>query len=136
MAPGTVGSAAGLAVYVACRWLQIPYFELPVIAALFALGVAFGRTAEEALGSIDPGPVVIDEVMGMLITLWLIPVNWVGMLIGFLLFRALDVAKPYPAARMERLAGGLGVMSDDAVAALYANLALHGLYLIAPHVVS
>jgi phosphatidylglycerophosphatase A len=135
-APGTVGSAAGLVVYVACQWLHIPHFELPLIIVLFGLGVALGGTVERALGGIDPGPVVIDEVMGMLITLFLVPVNWIGMLTGFVLFRALDVLKPYPAKRLEHLPGGLGMMSDDAMAAVYANLALHSVYLIAPHMVS
>jgi len=136
VAPGTVGSAAGIAVYAFGRWLHVPYFELLSIAILFALGVMYGRTVEEALGGIDPGPFVIDEVMGMLITLLLIPVNWRGMLLGFLLFRAFDVMKPYPARQLERLPGGLGIMCDDAMAAVYANLALHSIYLLAPHLVS
>jgi phosphatidylglycerophosphatase A len=62
--------------------------------------------------------------MGMLITLFLNPVGWGGALWGFLLFRAADIVKPYPANRLERLHGGTGVMADDAMAAVYANLAL------------
>ena len=58
----------------------------------------------------------------MLITLFLNPVGWTGALVGFLLFRVFDVIKPYPANRLERLHGGLGVMADDAMAAVYANL--------------
>jgi phosphatidylglycerophosphatase A len=136
VAPGTIGSAAGVAVYALLRWLHVPYFELPAIAILFVLGVIWGRTVEEALGGVDPGPFVLDEVMGMLITLLLIPVNWMGMLLGFVLFRAFDVLKPYPARHLEHLAGGLGIMCDDAMAAVYANLALHGIYFIAPRLVS
>ena len=67
---------------------------------------------------------MIDEVVGMLITLVFIPVGIVEAVIGFLLFRIFDVIKPYPAGRLERLHGGLGVMADDAMAAVYANLAL------------
>src|SRR5207249_5341800 len=84
----------------------------------------------------DPGPVVIDEVMGMLITFFLIPVSWMGMLAGFLLFRVFDVIKPYPAQNLERLPGGLGMMADDAMAAVYANLLLHAAYILAPTFVS
>jgi phosphatidylglycerophosphatase A len=123
-APGTVGSAAGLAVYAALRWVGSPGAEVGAIAALFAAGVWAGTTAERYFGGIDPGPVVIDEVVGMLITLAFIPVGSSGAIAGFLLFRLFDVVKPFPAARFERLHGGLGVMADDAMAAVYANLAL------------
>jgi phosphatidylglycerophosphatase A len=63
-------------------------------------------------------------VVGMLITLAFVPVGIVGALIGFLLFRIFDVIKPFPAGRFEALHGGLGVMADDAMAAIYANIAL------------
>lgn len=136
IAPGTAGSAAGLVVYLICRWLGLPHFEFPLIAALFVVGVLAGGAAEKALGGVDPGPVVIDEVMGMLMTLFLIPVNWAGLILGFVLFRIFDVIKPYPARRFERFPGGLGIMADDAMAAVYANLLLHGVYYLAPNVVS
>jgi phosphatidylglycerophosphatase A len=131
-APGTVGSAAGIALYLALRHSNVPYIEALTIVGLFAAGVVFTRPCEEDLRCTDPGPIVIDEVMGMLITLFMIPVGWLGMLLGFLLFRALDVAKPFPARQLERLHGGLGVMSDDAMAAVYANLLLRGAYHLAP----
>jgi phosphatidylglycerophosphatase A len=132
IAPGTVGSAAGVALYVAARYVAVPYIELMLIVALFVAGVVFTRTCEEDLQCIDPGPIVIDEVMGMLITLFMVPVGWGGILLGFLLFRALDVVKPFPARQLERLHGGLGVMADDAMAAVYANLLLRGAYYVAP----
>ncbi len=123
-APGTVGSAAGLVAYVLIRWAGSPLVEAGAIAALFAAGVWAGTTAERYFGGIDPGPVVIDEVVGMLITLAFVPVGWSGALAGFFLFRLFDVLKPWPARSLERLHGGLGVMADDAMAAVYANLAL------------
>jgi phosphatidylglycerophosphatase A len=132
VAPGTVGSAAGVAVYLAAKHVASPYIDLMLIAGLFAAGVALTRPCEEDLRCVDPGPIVIDEVMGMLITLFMIPVGWLGILLGFLLFRALDVTKPFPARRLERLHGGLGVMADDAMAAIYANLLLRGAYYLAP----
>jgi phosphatidylglycerophosphatase A len=75
---------------------------------------------------------VLDEVVGMLITLAFIPVGIAGALIGFFLFRLFDVLKPFPAGRLERLHGGLGVMADDAMAAIYANIALRLVLWIRP----
>ena len=132
IAPGTVGSAAGIAVYLGAKHVAVSYFDLMLIVALFAVGIALTRPCEEDLKCIDPGPIVIDEVMGMLITLFRIPVGWMGILLAFLLFRVLDVLKPFPARRLERLHGGFGVMSDDAMAAIYANLLLRGAYYLAP----
>lgn len=131
-APGTVGSAAGLAVYGLVRIIGLGVPETVAILVLFGAGVASGTRAEHHFGGIDPGPVVIDEVMGMLITLFLIPVGWGGAILGFVLFRVLDVVKPYPASRLERLPGGLGMMADDAMAAVYANLALRVFWWLAP----
>lgn len=131
-APGTVGSAAGVAVYLGARHLTVPHLQLLLIGIFLVAGVALTRPCEEDLRCIDPGPIVIDEVMGMLITLFMIPVGWGGILLGFLLFRALDVMKPFPARQLEQLHGGFGVMADDAMAAVYANLLLRGAYYVAP----
>ncbi len=98
--------------------------QAAVIVALFVLGSIAGNAAERHFGRTDPRQVIVDEVMGMLITLFLNPVGVKGALVGFLFFRATDVIKPYPANRLERLPGGIGVMADDAMAAVYANLAL------------
>ena len=132
VAPGTVGSAAGVAVYLAARSVDVPHLELILIVAFAVAGIVLTRPCEEDLRCIDPGPIVIDEVMGMLITLFMIPVGWGGILLGFLLFRALDVVKPFPARQLERLHGGFGVMADDAMAALYAHILLRGAYYLAP----
>ena len=123
-APGTVGSAAGLLVYALVWWTQSPILEVGLIVGLFAVGVWAGTVAERYFGGIDPGPIVLDEVVGMLITLAFIPVGVSGAIAGFVLFRIFDVIKPFPAGRFERLHGGLGVMADDAMAAVYANLSL------------
>lgn len=123
-APGTVGSAAGLVVYALVASTASPLVEVATIVVLFSIGVWAGTTTERYFGGIDPGPVVLDEVVGMLITLAFVPVGWTGAIVGFFLFRVMDVIKPFPAARLERLHGGLGVMADDAMAAIYANLVL------------
>lgn len=124
IAPGTVGSAAGLLFYLLVWWTGSPIVEVGLIVGLFAAGVWAGTIAERYFGGIDPGPIVMDEVVGMLITLAFIPVGLSGALAGFVLFRIYDVFKPYPAGRFEQLHGGLGVMADDAMAAVYANLTL------------
>jgi phosphatidylglycerophosphatase A len=130
IAPGTFGSAAGLLVW----WLLPASASAQAIAivVLFAVGSWSGNVAERHFGRVDPGQVVVDEVMGMLITLFLNPVGWIGALLAFFLFRVFDVIKPYPSDRLEKLHGGVGVMADDGMAAVYANLVLRGcLYLAA-----
>src|SRR5437870_3728249 len=96
IAPGTFGSAAGLAVFYAVRSAGSVGVEIAAILVLFAVGVWSGTVAEQHFGGIDPGPVVLDEVVGMLITLALLPVNVAGAVTGFLVFRVLDVVKPWP----------------------------------------
>jgi phosphatidylglycerophosphatase A len=124
LAPGTAGSFAALAPYAFLRWVNMPAFEIAAIVAVFAIGVWSASGTERALGRKDPGAVVIDEVLGMLVTLALLPLSLTGIVAGFLIFRALDVVKPFPAGRLEHLPGGLGIMADDAVAGVYAHLAL------------
>ena len=133
VAPGTAGSVAGLVLYGLLRWLQAPpAVEAAVIALLFGIGVWSGTHAERYFGSTDPGPGVIDEVVGMLITLFLLPATWGIAIAGFFVFRVLDVVKPFPARRFESLHGGMGMMADDVMSALYANGAMHILLWIAP----
>jgi len=132
IAPGTFGSAAGLAIFAIVRASGSMYVELATIVVLFAVGVWSGTEAEHHYGGVDPGPIVLDEVVGMLITLALLPVNWIGALVGFIVFRALDVLKPWPSGRCERLHGGLGVMPDDGMAAVYGNLMMRIALAVAP----
>jgi phosphatidylglycerophosphatase A len=132
IAPGTAGSAAGLIVYLLVWWTRSAAVEVALIVAVFAAGVWAATEAERFFGGIDPGPVVVDEVLGMLITLAFMPVGVATALAGFVLFRIFDVIKPYPANRFERLHGGFGVMADDAMAAVYANLVLRGMVYLLP----
>lgn len=121
-APGTFGSAVGLLLWAAVP--PTPIAQGTAIVALFVVGSWAGSRAEHHFGRIDPGQVVIDEVMGMLITLFMNPVGWGGAIGAFVLFRLADIVKPFPANRLERLPGGVGVMADDGMAAVYANLVL------------
>jgi phosphatidylglycerophosphatase A len=132
VAPGTWGSAVGLLVYyVVRRQASIP-IELGVIAVILLIGLWSATEAEHHFGGIDPGPVVIDEVIGMLITLALHPVNVAGAVVGFFIFRVLDVVKPWPARRLELLPGGFGVVLDDVMAGVYGNLLVWGLVGLLP----
>jgi phosphatidylglycerophosphatase A len=132
VAPGTFGSAAGLVLFALIRWSGSVAIELGAIALLLALGVWSGNLAEKHFDRVDPAPVVLDEVAGMLITLALIPVTLSGALVGFFIFRLFDVLKPWPANRLEALPGGLGMMADDAMAAVYGNLAMRILVFALP----
>jgi phosphatidylglycerophosphatase A len=122
IAPGTAGSLAGLVVFAAARATGSRAVELMVMAVVAVLGVWAAHVAERHYGRRDPGAVVVDEVLGMLVTLALLPVGWGGVLVGFLAFRVFDIAKPWPARALESLPGGWGVMADDAAAGLYAHL--------------
>ena len=133
VAPGTFGSLAGVAL-----WLVLPaspVTHVVVIVVVFAGGAWAAGLSERHFRATDPGPVVIDEVMGMLVTLFLIPVGWFGVVVAFLLFRLFDVVKPYPANRLERLPGGVGIMADDFMAAVYANVALRLMIAISNRVI-
>jgi phosphatidylglycerophosphatase A len=132
VAPGTFGSAVGLVVYYLVRRQASTAVELGAIALLFVVGLWSATEAEHHFGGIDPGPVVIDEVIGMLITLALHPVNVAGAIVGFFIFRVLDVVKPWPARRLELLPGGFGVVLDDVMAGVYGNLLMWGLVRLLP----
>ena len=137
-APGTVGSAVGLVVYAGLRQmasatgLAFSLLEVLVIAAVFFVGIWAATVSERHFGGTDPGPIVLDEVLGMLVTLAFIPVGLGAAIAGFFLFRIFDIVKPFPARRFEALHGGLGVMADDAMAAVYANPSLRLLMFVLP----
>jgi phosphatidylglycerophosphatase A len=127
VAPGTAGSAAGLLLIVPLRLLGLHWLDLAMTVGLFAVGVWSATVVERHLGVEDPGVVVIDEVLGMLVSLLWLPVSWPVVLAAFLVFRVFDIIKPWPAGRFERLGGGLGIMADDAMAGVYANLVVQAL---------
>jgi phosphatidylglycerophosphatase A len=132
-APGTFGSAVGVLLWFLLGTSAV--VQGIAIATVFGAGVWSAGVCERHCSQIDPGHVIIDEVVGMLITLFLIPVGWAGALGAFLLFRVADVIKPYPANRFESLHGGLGVMADDCMAGVYANLALRAILALGNRVI-
>jgi phosphatidylglycerophosphatase A len=130
-APGTAGSAVGLLLFwpmAAWPWAG----QGAATAGLFLVGaLAAGRVACRA-GSKDPGIVVVDEVVGQWVTLAALPFTPLTAGLGFLLFRAMDIVKPWPARDLERVPGGWGIMADDVAAGVYAQLALRVLLLAWP----
>src|SRR5262245_48972027 len=132
VAPGTFGSLVALVLYYLIRRQQSTTIELGAIAVIVVIGLWSATEAEHHFGGIDPGPVVIDEVVGMLMTLALHPVNIWGAIVGFLIFRVLDIVKPWPARRLELLPGGFGVVLDDMMAGVYGNLIVWGLVSVLP----
>lgn len=122
-APGTAGSAVGLLLY----WplARLAAAELAIaIAAAFLVGVLAASDVARRTGREDPGIVVVDEIVGMWVSLALLPLTLATALAGFVAFRAMDVIKPYPARELEGLPRGWGIMADDLMAGVYANLLL------------
>lgn len=124
IAPGTVGSTVALLPWLALRHLPLSTYALVLVAA-FVLGVWAAQWVIDRLGTEDPGLVVIDEFVGVWITLFAAPPGWLWTVVGLLLFRLFDIAKPRPVGYIDRhLKGGCGAMADDALAGLFALLAL------------
>jgi len=127
-APGTVGTLPGL-VLVWFLWHAGPalYLVIMTLVVIIAIWVS-GRTAN-LLGIHDDPRIVIDEIAGILVTLALVPPSVPALLTGFVLFRLLDISKPPPISTIDqRLRGGFGIVADDVVAGLGANLCLQLLF--------
>jgi phosphatidylglycerophosphatase A len=120
--PGTFGSLAGILLFYLTQSNTISYLLLTLILTI--LGYLTTGETERVLDKKDARVIVIDEVCGMLISLMLIPLDIKLVSICFLLFRLLDILKPYPAGRLQNLKGSIGIMGDDIVAGLYTNITL------------
>ena len=122
-APGTAGSAVGVLLFWPLAASAWPW-QLGACVVVFFVGVAAAGRVARSLGLEDPGLVVVDEVAGQWITLLGLPFTPAVAVAGFLLFRIMDVVKPWPARDLERLHGGWGIMADDIAAGVMAHLAL------------
>lgn len=124
VAPGTFGSLVGLPVCFLLshlNFLQSVIFILGFI--LFAIGIA--SAAEKILKQKDPGQIVIDEIAGLMVTFAGLPFDLKTALAGFIIFRVFDILKPFPIRMLDkRVGGGYGVVLDDVLAGVYANLIL------------
>ena len=101
--------------------------QLAFTVGFLGLGIWVAGRAEETLKIIDPRPIVIDEIVGMWISLLLLPNRISYFLAAFILFRLFDIIKPFPARQAEYLRGGWGIMLDDVVAGLYTTALLQGI---------
>lgn len=120
-APGTVGSLIAIPLYCLFTMLLSPLLIWIVIVATFFIGAWAAEQTSSALGSHDHGGIVIDEIVAMWMILSIAPYNSFGMIISFILFRFFDIFKPWPISWVDRhVSGGLGIMLDDIIAALFA----------------
>jgi phosphatidylglycerophosphatase A len=123
-APGTFGTIPGLPLCFLLAGLDI-WHAIVLLLIIILLAVWIAHIAEKKLAKKDPGCIIIDEIAGMAVTLIGLPVNLTTGAIGFIIFRILDIAKPFPIRTVEKqLAGGLGVVADDVIAGIMANLLL------------
>lgn len=127
-APGTAGTLGAIPLFWLLRQLPQPAY-LAATALLLALAVVAAGKAGAYWKVADASPIVIDEVVGYLVTMAFFPWTWGTALAGFLLFRVMDVAKPWPASAFDRMKSGFGVVMDDVAAGVFAALALGGVEL-------
>ena len=130
MAPGTLGTLVAIPIYYFLSEIPSPLYEITLVGFFF-LSVWISQNAEIFFGKKDDQRIVIDEVIGFLITMLWVPKTIRFIIIGFFLFRFFDILKPFPIRRLEKgFKGGFGVVLDDVVAGIYANIILRLIYRI------
>jgi len=122
-ASGTFGTLAALIIYI-IPGFENPYVIVPAIFIFFIYGIYVGNKFENVYGK-DPSECTIDEVVGTWISYLLLPKTIGIIIITFFLWRVLDIFKPYPARKLERLNGGFGIMIDDVVSGFYTLIIMH-----------
>lgn len=123
IAPGTAGTLVGILLFVLLSSLDIIYIYSFTVLGILVLACFVSGRAEQILGQRDSPHIVIDEVLGYLVTMFQFSATWRNIFLGFLLFRFFDITKPFPIRLIQlRLSGGYGVVLDDVMAGIYANL--------------
>jgi phosphatidylglycerophosphatase A len=124
LVPGTLGTLLAIPVYYFLSNISSPIYEI-TLTGFFFLSVWISENAEIAFGKKDDRRIVIDEMMGFLITMLWVPKTILFVIIGFFLFRFFDILKPFPIRHLEkRLKGGFGVVLDDVMAGVFSNIIL------------
>jgi phosphatidylglycerophosphatase A len=128
VAPGTFGTLAAIPIYVLCAQTSLSVY-LAILVAGFLAGIAICSRGEKLMGVADSSAIVWDEIIGYLITMTGLPLQWTSVLAGFVLFRFFDILKPWPISWFDRhIKGGLGIMLDDVLAGLFAAVILQWLF--------
>ncbi|MEJ2053029.1 MAG: phosphatidylglycerophosphatase A [Calditrichaceae bacterium] len=125
-APGTAGSLLAILIYYFFPLDSVYWLLISML--VFCAGVWSGTEIEKDKGE-DPGLVVVDEMVGQWLAVVILPHTFVTLLIGFILFRVFDIYKPYPINKSQELKAGWGIMIDDVLAGIYANIVLQLIYL-------
>ena len=123
VAPGTAGTLVAIPVYLLFSRIPFPLYELTLLTFFFLASWISDR-AEKDWGRKDHPRIVIDEIMGFLITMLWVPKTILFIILGFFLFRFFDIVKPPPIRLAEKARGGYGVVLDDVLAGIYANIIL------------
>ncbi len=123
IAPGTVGTLGAIFPFYLLSHFSHPIYFLFLLGFII-LSIWISTEACAVFRETDPSRVVIDEVCGYLVTMFLVPASMVNIVLGFFLFRFFDVLKPPPIKRLENLPGGFGIVTDDLAAGIYANILL------------
>lgn len=127
-APGTYASLlTSILFFLVYRFAGrvLPSLHLSLLCLIVLGGILASAEIHRRTGHEDPSFIVIDEVAGQLLTFLFLPFNWTNLVLGFIAFRALDMWKPFPIRKLESLGNGVGVMADDLLAGVYANVLLH-----------
>ena len=129
VAPGTAGTVVGVLLYLLAKDLPALWYGA-VFAAVTLIGTWAAGKAEKILGAKDSPSIVIDEIAGFLLSMFLIPFAWGYVAAGFLLFRLFDILKPWPIGKLQDIPGGPGVMLDDIGAGVLVNAVLQLVLLV------
>lgn len=131
VAPGTFGTLVAIPIYLLMAPLSL-WLYLAIVTGITVLGVWLCHVTSRDLGVHDHPGIVWDEIAGYLITMIAAPTGWLWVLLGFVLFRVFDIIKPWPIGWADRrVSGGLGIMLDDVLAAVYAWLLLQVIFILA-----
>jgi phosphatidylglycerophosphatase A len=122
-APGTMGTLVGVVICLLCLPLPWP-IRLLIVIALLALSIYVAGQAEKIYQKKDDQRIVIDEIIGIQITMLPVAITILHLCVGFVLFRIFDILKPFPIGNLQRLPGGWGVVIDDVAAGIYAGVIL------------
>jgi len=122
-APGTAGTLVAIPIELLLSPIRSPVYELTLLTFFF-FSSWIAERAQNYWQKRDDQRIVIDEIMGYFLTMLWIPKTLLFISVGFLLFRLLDIVKPFPCRQLEKVRGGFGVVLDDVFAGIYANIAL------------